>query len=142
MAASFHEDLNRSLVPQGSSDRKFGLLFSLVFTVLALLPLRSGKGVRLWALGAAAVFLVTALALPAVLGPLNRAWSKVGLALGRITNPVITGLLFFVVIAPVGWLARRMGKDPLRLPWAPEAESYWIPRVPPGPPPESMSKQF
>jgi hypothetical protein len=35
-----------------------------------------------------------------------------------------------------------LGKDMLRLKWRPDADSYWIPRQPPGPAPETMKDQF
>jgi hypothetical protein len=50
--------------------------------------------------------------------------------------------MFFVVITPLGFLMRLSGKDPLRLRFDREVESYWIPRDPPGPTPESLKNQF
>ena len=79
---------------------------------------------------------------PKVLGPLNQAWTALGIALHKISNPVILGIFFYLVFAPFGWVLRRMGKDFLRLRSAPETDSYWIPRQPPGPEPASMSNQF
>jgi hypothetical protein len=52
------------------------------------------------------------------------------------------GILFYGVIAPIGAAMRLTGKDPLRLELDSSADSYWIPRKPPGPPPESMTNQF
>jgi hypothetical protein len=52
------------------------------------------------------------------------------------------GAFFFLVFAPVGWVMRLAGKDFLRLKLSPGADSYWIPRDPPGPEPESIAKQF
>jgi len=39
-------------------------------------------------------------------------------------------------------LVRLTGKDPLRLKLDSGADSYWISRKPPGPPPDSMTNQF
>jgi len=114
----------------------------LFFGVAGLLPLRSGGRVRLPALAIAAVFLVITLLRPSLLHPLNRAWTMLGLLLGRIVNPVVTAVLFFVVFVPAGLISRLAGKDPLRLKSDAEANSYWIVRNPPGPRPETMSKQF
>lgn len=93
----------------------------------------------LWVAG---VFLVAALLRPASLHPLNRVWTRLGFLLARIVNPVVTAVLFFVVFTPAGLVARLLGKDPLRLKPAPETDSYWIIRHPPGPQSETMSKQF
>lgn len=70
------------------------------------------------------------------------AWNMLGQLLGRIMNPIVYGVLFFLIVTPAGLISRLRGRDPLRLKLAPEAETYWIIRQPPGPPPESMSKQF
>ena len=117
-------------------------MFAFVFTVLGVLPLRTGGVVRPWALGVAFAFLLIALARPALLRPLNKVWTLLGLLLGRIVNPIVTGILFFVAFTPAGLLSRLLGKDLLRLKPAPEASSYWIVRQPPGPAPDSMTKQF
>lgn len=137
----FHEEISRDHEVKLGSNRSFGLVFCAAFTLIALLPLISGHPVRWWSLVVAAVFLLVALAAPAVLAPLNRLWAKVGLLLSKIVNPVIMALLFFVVITPIGLIMRALGKDPLRLKTTGET-SYWIVRTPPGPKPETMKDQF
>ena len=125
-----------------SSDRSFGVVFAAAFLVIALFPLVRGGEPRLWALAVAAAFLGAALIRPALLAPLNRLWFRFGLLLGRVTNPLIMGLVFFLVITPMAMIMRLRGKDPLRLRPDREAKSYWIERVPPGPAPASMTNQF
>lgn len=142
MGLNFHEDLKRAEGVRGSSDRTFGLVFASVFAFLSLWPLRAGGHVRAPALGVAGVFLAVALLRPALLHPLNRAWTALGLLLGRIVNPLVTTVLFFLVFIPAGLISRLGGKDPLRLKPAREADTYWINRHPPGPQPDTMSKQF
>jgi len=126
----------------GSSDRAFGLVFAAFFTIVALLPLWSGRPVRLWSIAAAAAFALLALAVPRALAPLNRAWTAFGDLLHRIVSPVALGILYYGVVTPTGLLMRLAGKDPLRLRFDPAARSYWIERRPPGPPPESLKDQF
>jgi hypothetical protein len=142
MSVLFHEDLSRHSEIRISSARNFGLWFSVIFTVVGLLSLRAGGSVRVWAFWVAAAFLLLALAAPSVLQPLNLAWSKVGLFLAKVINPLVIGLVFFGVVAPIGWMLRLSGKDLLRLRLDPGASSYWLPRVPPGPSPDTMAKQF
>jgi hypothetical protein len=139
---STHENWSAPDAPTPSSDRTFGLVFTAFFTVLAVLPLIKGHGVRTWALCAAAAFLLVALIAPKILAPSNRIWTALGAVLHRITNPIILGAFFFLVFAPVGYVMRLAGKDFLRLKLAPGADSYWIPRDPPGPEPDSIAKQF
>ena len=124
------------------SDRSFGLVFAAVFAVAALLPLKSGGEIRLWAMAVAVAFLVVSFAYPKALKPLNKAWFLVGLALHHVVTPVVMGLLFFVTVTPMALLMRATGKDPLRLKRDDSAASYWIHRQPPGPAPESMRRQF
>jgi len=55
---------------------------------------------------------------------------------------VLLALFFYSIVTPVGFVMRLLGKDPLRLKYAPAAPSYWIDRSPPGPDPETMRRQF
>jgi hypothetical protein len=73
---------------------------------------------------------------------LNAAWAKIGILMGRVVSPVVSGLLFFGVVTPTGLLLRLLGKDPLRLAPDRPASTYWIERRPPGPAPQTMSSQF
>ena len=125
-----------------SSNRTFGVVITIFFALVAVLPLVRHHAVRIWALPLAALFLLAALAAPKLLTPLNRAWTALGGLLHAVVNPLVLGILFYVVFTPFGWVLRRMGKDFLRLRPTPGASTYWIPRQPPGPSPESMSRQF
>ena len=138
---SFHEDFSRQDV-KGGTERSFGFVFAAVFLAIGLWPLLSAGSIRMWPLVIAAVLGVVALAHPRLLRPFNTLWLKFGLLLSRIVNPIVLGFLFYVVITPFGLIMRLLGKDPLRLRIDRTAQSYWIVRRPPGPPPESMRNQF
>ena len=137
-----HEDLTREQDVEGSSDRSFGVVFAVVFLLIAAWPLLHKEGPRWWALVVSALFAVVAMAKPSLLSGLNRQWLKLGLLLGKIVSPIALGLLFYGVITPIGVVLRLAGKDPLRLKYDRGADSYWIRREPPGPPPDSMTNQF
>jgi len=85
---------------------------------------------------------LVALIKPTLLTGLNKLWIKLGLLLGKVVSPIALGILFYIIITPIGLLIRINGKDPLRLKFDPNAKSYWIPREPPGPPPDSFKNQF
>jgi hypothetical protein len=138
-----HHELRRSGEPAASSsDRSFGLVFAGFFALLTLHNWwRSGRTWPVY-LAIAAVCLAAALIRPHLLHWPNRAWTRLGLLLGAIVTPIVMALLFFFVIAPIGWLMRLAGKDPLRLRGPRSSDSYWIEREPPGPPGESMTEQF
>ncbi|MBI1243533.1 MAG: hypothetical protein GC202_00875 [Alphaproteobacteria bacterium] len=91
---------------------------------------------------ASAAFLAAALIYPRLLAPANRLWTKLGLLLYHVMNPLVMGLLFFTVITPMALVARALGKDFLRMRRDPAATSYWIFRDPPGPAPDTMKRQF
>ena len=137
-----HEDLTREQHVEGSSNRSFGIVFAIVFLIIAVNPLRHGAGARWWALALSALFLVIALWKPALLAGLNRQWTRLGVAMGAVVSPIALGLLFYGVLTPLAIAMRLAGKDPLRLRFDPHCETYWIRRVPPGPPPQSMTNQF
>lgn len=136
------ESHEREETIEGSSDRVFGLVFAAFFSIVACQPLFSGGALRIWALVLGAVFLSLALLRPSTLTKLNRLWMRFGLLLGKVVSPVALGLLFLIAITPIGWALRLMGKDPMRLKFDPAADTYWIPRDPPGPDPRTISKQF
>jgi hypothetical protein len=137
-----HEILRRDAVIKTATDRNFGLVFAGVFALLGALGLWDhSERWPVW-LGLAVVMLGLALAAPKVLAPFNRVWTKVGLLLHAIVSPVMLGIIFYGCIAPIGFLMRLSGKDPLRRRYEPAADSYWIKRVPPGPPPDSFMNQF
>lgn len=137
-----HEDLQRQHDIKGSSERSFGVVFAVVFTIVGLFPLMSGGAIRIWALAIAAIFLTLALLWQAPLRPLNRLWLRFGLLLHTVINPIVMALLFFGTVLPIGLLMRLTGKDLLNLKRDPRARTYWIDRRPPGPAPESMTRQF
>jgi len=137
-----HESLERSETIEGSSNRTLGLTFGAVLLILGLYPWAFGRPTRWWCIVASAAFLLVALVAPGVLGPLNKAWTRLGLLLHRVTSPIILGIMFFVVVTPTGLLMRLLGKDVLRLRIEPEAPSYWIDRQPPGPKPDTLPNQF
>jgi hypothetical protein len=137
-----HESFHRDEELRTGSDRTFGFVFTGAFVVLGVLPVAFGGSLRLWSLVAAAVFLAAALLAPASLAPLNRVWMRLGIVLNRIVNPIVLAIMFFGVVTPTGLLMRLFGRAPLRLRYEPDAPSYWVRRTPPGPPPQSLERQF
>jgi len=137
-----HEDLTREHRVRGSSDRSFGIVFALVFAVVGAWPMLSAGSPRWWAFAIAVPMALIARLKPAVLAWPNRQWGRLGILLARFISPIALGVLFYLVFTPVGTLMRVAGKDPLHLRRDRSATSYWRPRVPPGPPPDSMNNQF
>jgi hypothetical protein len=141
MSAS-HERMPTEDDTRMGADRSFGITFAVVFALIALFPLLHGGGIRLWALAGTLVFGGLALVRPALLRPLNRIWFRFGLMLHKIVNPVVLGVMFFLVITPVAALVRLFGGKLMPLDFDKNAESYWQRRSPPGPAPETIRNQF
>lgn len=138
-----HERLTGGAPLAETSNRIFGIIFAAVFTIIALLHLFVREKPYWWYFAIiAAVFLLPALFKPELLGPLNRLWHQVRLVLNRIIAFLVMALLFYGVVLPTGLIMRALGKDLLRLRYNRDAASYWLPRDPPGPEPETMQNQF
>lgn len=138
-----HETSQRTVNVKIGSERSFGIVFSIVFTIIGVLPLRfMTYEVNIWALGIAVIFLILGVFAPKTLAPLNKAWFKFGLILHKIVNPVVLGLMFFTMITPMALGLRLMGKDPLKRNFDQDAKTYWVDRDPHCPEPKSMRNQF
>ena len=140
--AQTHEDLSRSQEVKPSSNRAFGWVFTGVFLIIALWPLLFGGALRWWSLIVSGLVALVTMVAPALLAIPNRLWLRFGLLLHSIVSPVVLAVMFYGVVTPTGVLMRAFRKDSLRLRRSSSTQSYWIKRDPPGPKPDSMSKQF
>ncbi len=122
-----------------SSDKSFGVVFSIVFLIVALYPLITSAGLRIWALVVSAIFLLLAYVAPKILSLPNKLWFKFGLLIGSIVAPIIITLIYFVTVLPTGFIMRLLGKDLLKQKLDNNAKSYWIERKGPM---GSMKNQF
>ena len=108
-----------------SSNRSFGIVFFIVFLLIALYPLLKDNDLRIWSLVISFIFLIIVLIKSKILTPLNRLWFKFGLLLGKFISPLIMGIIFFIVVTPIGIIMRLLKKDLLNLKYN-KKETYWI----------------
>ena len=120
------------------SNRSFGIVFFVVFLLIALYPLLKESDLRIWSLLISLIFLALGLLNSNLLTPLNKLWFKFGLFLGKIISPLIMGFIFFVVVTPIGIIMRLLGKDLLNLKYN-KKKSYWIEKTGPK---SKMKNQF
>jgi hypothetical protein len=120
------------------SNRSFGIVFFVVFLIIAIYPLINGDEVRLWSLFISIVFLFLGLVNSKILNPLNKLWFKFGIFLGKIISPLVMGIIFFLVVTPIGLLMRLLNKDLLNLKFN-NNSSYWIEKTEPK---SKMKNQF
>tara|TARA_B110000967_G_C18803785_1_gene519900 strand:+ start:91 stop:480 length:390 start_codon:yes stop_codon:yes gene_type:complete len=110
------------------SNRSFGVVFSIVFLILALLPLINGNSIRIWLVILSLIFFILGLLNSNILFPLNRIWFKFGIILGGIVSPIIMGLVFFLVVTPTSLILRLFKKDVLSLKKN-NSMTYWIKKL-------------
>ena len=114
-------------IPAGltaAEGRRFAFTVGGAFLVLGAIAWWRGHGQVAIALGALAVLLgALGLLVPTRLGPLSGAWMRLAHAIARVTTPVVMGVIFFTIIAPMGLLLRVLGKRPLTSPRG--ATSLW-----------------
>tara|TARA_B100000427_G_C15344227_1_gene522568 strand:+ start:95 stop:481 length:387 start_codon:yes stop_codon:yes gene_type:complete len=108
-----------------SSNRSFGLVFFAFFLIIGLWPIFEYEQVRIWSIIAALIFLILGILDSKYLTPLNRFWMKFGLFLGKIISPIVMGIVFFLVVTPIGILMKIFGKDLLNTKYK-KNESYWV----------------
>ena len=121
-----------------NSNKSFGLVFFVVFFLIALYPLVNNQNIRFWSLSISFVFLILGLMNSKILTPLNKLWFKLGIFLGKIISPFIMGMIFFLVVTPIGFIMRILGKDLLNLKYN-HNKSYWIEK---NEPKSKMKNQF
>ena len=121
-----------------ASNRSFGIVFFIVFLLIALYPLINSDGIRMWSVILSLIFLVLGLLDSKILTPLNKIWFKFGILLGRIISPIIMGIIFFFVVTPIGLIMRILGKDLLNLKYN-NNKTYWIEKTGPK---SKMKNQF
>ena len=120
------------------SNRSFGIVFFIVFLLISTYPLLNDNNIRLWSLILSVIFLILGLINSSILTPLNKVWFKFGILLGKIVSPLVMGIIFFLVVTPIGILMRILNKDILNLKYN-NKSTYWIEKTGPK---SKMKNQF
>ena len=107
------------------SNRNFGIVFSIVFLIIAIWPILNQNEIRIWSMIISLIFLILGLINSKFLSPLNKAWFKFGLILGSIIAPVVMGVVYFLVVTPTGLIMKALGKDILGLKRN-KNNTYWL----------------
>ena len=120
------------------SNRSFGIVFFIVFLLISTYPLLNDNNIRIWSLILSVIFLILGLINSSILTPLNKVWFKFGILLGKIVSPLVMGIIFFLVVTPIGILMRILNKDILNLKYN-NKSTYWIEKTGPK---SKMNNQF
>ena len=108
-----------------SSNRSFGIIFCIVFLIIAFYPLINGEEIRIWSIIVSIIFLLLGLINSQILTPLNKIWFKFGILLGNIISPIVMAIVFFVVVTPTGIIMKILRKDLIGLKKN-NKNTYWI----------------
>jgi hypothetical protein len=118
-----------------NEDRKFGFVVGGAFALLGSALVLAGSRLAGPVLGGAgALLLLLGAAAPGLLGPLHRGWMAFARVLGRVNTALFLGLVFFLVLTPLGFAFRLTGRDELarrrrrRTGWVPYPERNRDPR--------------
>ena len=110
-----------------AQGRKFGLTVGGAFLVIGLLlAWRHREAARNVMLGLGAAFSLAGLLVPTMLGPVERAWMGLAHLLSKITTPIFMGVVYFVILTPIGALLALFGKTPLKM--KKSTDGYWVAR--------------
>lgn len=137
--ASLLDPFRAQLAESEASDRSFGIVAGFGFVGIGCIPLLRHGALRPLAIVPGVALLLLAVFAPSALRKPKRAWLFLGFVLGRVVNPVVLALLFYLVFTPTGLLMRLIGNDPLLLRSGAPVPSYWRPRSEPA---SEMEAQF
>lgn len=118
-----------TMVSNKEELRKFGFIMGGMIALIfgLLFPWFTDKTAQnwpIWPFIVMAVFWLIALALPQVLAPLNTAWLKFGSVMGWINSRIILGIMFYLIIFPIGLILKLLGKDSMSRKWIKESKTY------------------
>tara|TARA_B100001057_G_scaffold256954_1_gene257192 strand:+ start:1870 stop:2247 length:378 start_codon:yes stop_codon:yes gene_type:complete len=112
---------------KNENNNSFGILFFIVFLIIAVWPIIDSGTIRVWALTLSLIFLILGILNSKILTPLKKGWIKIGEVLGKIIAPIIMGFIYFIIVTPIGIFMRLLGKDLLNIKYN-KNQSYWIKR--------------
>lgn len=107
-----------------AQGRTFGLTVGMAFLVLAGIAFWRDNPTTTYVLGGlGGVLSLAGLIIPRQLGPVERAWMALAHAISKVTTPIVMGVMYLVVMTPIGYLRRTFGGNPMV--HRPSASSYW-----------------
>jgi ABC-type uncharacterized transport system permease subunit len=123
-----------------AQGRRFGLTVGAAFLVFAAIAWWRGHPTTTMVLAAlGSVLVLSGLVIPTYLGPVERAWMKLAHYISKVTTPIVMGVMYLLVLTPVGIVRRSLGGNPMV--HDAQGTSYWKSR-PEGKRAGSLTRQF
>lgn len=130
------EALPVSMVGSKSEEqrlREFGVLMATVLAAVSAFLMWKGRPSCFYTLLAAAAFLIPAFLAPKILAPIEKAWMVFGEIMSVIMTTILLVLTYYLVMTPMGFLMKVLGKDLLDIKLDKDTKSYWKGIEPDGP---------
>lgn len=113
------------LSAKNPSNKKFGIFFSLLFSLIAIYFFYNDCFHWSYLLFTfAIIFLLLAYLKSNALEIFNKAWMGFGLVLGSIVSPIVLGTIFFLIFSPLAIIMRISGRDELGLKISQKSSSW------------------
>jgi len=108
--------------------RRFGLMVGGVVAVLGCWFWWRGKTHFAYCLVPGALLMLLGALVPRVLKPIYIGWMSLAFVLGFVVSTTLLTLIFYLVVTPVGLIARLAGRDFLNRKFDRRIATYWIRR--------------
>ena len=109
--------------------RKFGLTVGIVLATIGVILYYFEKSSAIYFAVIGGLLILFGALFPNILKPLNRVWMSLAIILGFFMSRVILTILFYLVLTPIGILAKLVGKKFMSLKYDKSAETYWEKRT-------------
>jgi hypothetical protein len=109
--------------------RKFGLTVGGVLIVIAAFLFYFEKPSAIYFVSIGGLLFITGIIFPQILKPLNKIWMGLAILLGFFMSRLILTILFYLVLTPISFIAKIVGKKFMILKYDKSAKTYWEKRT-------------
>lgn len=105
--------------------RKFSYLVGGILIILSLFLLWKGSSSFQLILGIGVGLIIVGIVFPGLLKPIYLAWMTFAVILGWIMTRVILTVLFYIIVTPIGLIAKLFRQKFLDLSFRTDKDTYW-----------------
>ena len=124
----FKEEFN-SIKETKKDLRKFGITVGGVLILIAALLFYFDKFSAPYFGVIGAILFLTGIVIPQVLKPLNKIWMGLAIVLGFFMSRLILAILFYLILTPIAFIAKLVGKKFMFLKYDKSVKTYWEKRT-------------
>lgn len=111
------------MIGKKTSDRNFGIFFAVLFALASIYFRDTLKTLLLFSFLSVSFFILSFFK-NRLITLLNIYWSKLGLFLGFLINPLIMTIIYFLLVVPISLIFKLIGRDELNLKKS-NAKTFW-----------------